>query len=314
MEVFMKKITFIFIMFFALFVVVSDTIIANIDTEYDKALKYYNSGKYKEAVTLFKEYVKKNPKPSAYYRIGYALYELGKYDEATDYFKEAYLIDPTFSPELVAPPGNLPEEATKQVSLIKKPSIPPGTEKQQATKQESTPEKQLPGQTQPQKTQEPKVTPEQGAPLPEPQKIEPQQRVLPPVVMPTFPKPAKGMPSAFPGLLSGLMAGLGMVFLVIGIAVYLYSCLCIFIIALVQLWTIVSSAGKPGWWVILFIIPIVGIIVYIYLWICITENLGKNKWLGLLMLLPIINLIFMGMLAFTRTETKGGPLEGVTPA
>jgi hypothetical protein len=136
------------------------------------------------------------------------------------------------------------------------------------------------------------------------------------------------MPGPAPGILTGLMAGLGMIFLVLGVAVYLYACLCIFLIAkklqvsapwtawipIVQLWTIVSSAGKPGWWFILFIIPIVGAIVYFYLWICITENLGKNKWLGLLMLLPIINLIFMGMLAFSKTEKLSSTMESVTPA
>ena len=73
-------------------------ILAETDAEYDKALKYYNTGKYKEAVELFKHYVQTMPEPSAYYRIGYALYKLRKYSEADDYFRMAYLIDPMFSP------------------------------------------------------------------------------------------------------------------------------------------------------------------------------------------------------------------------
>lgn len=93
----MKRIVFIFIISFALFVV-SDTIHAKDSAGYDTALKYYNSGKFKEAVKYLKDYVKKRPGPSAYYLMGYALYELGKYDEAVGYFKEAYLIDPVFSP------------------------------------------------------------------------------------------------------------------------------------------------------------------------------------------------------------------------
>jgi hypothetical protein len=332
MEVFMKKTTFIFIIFFALFLVVSDTILAKTDTEYDKAIKYYNSKKYKEASMLLKEYVKKRPDPAVYYRIGYALYELRKYDEATEYFKEAYLIDPNFSPELVAPTGKLPEEAAKiaakHVPPRKKPPLPPGTEEQQAMKQKSASEKQPAAGPQEHKPQQPAATTQQKSAPPETAKVAPPMRTQPPTVLPAFPKAKEFIPGRFPQMLTGLMAGLGMVFLVIGIAVYLYSCLCIFIIAkklnvpapwtawipLVQLWTIVSSAGKPGWWVILLIIPIVGAIVYFYIWICITENLGKNKWLGLLMLLPVINLIFMGMLAFSKTETKGGPVEGATPA
>jgi hypothetical protein len=332
MEVFMKKTAFIFIMFFALFLVVSDTILAKTDTEYDKAFKYYNSKKYKEASLLLKEYVKKRPDPAAYYRIAYALYELRKFNEADEYFKQAYLVDPNFSPVLVAPEGKSPEEAAKiagkKVSSVKKPSVPSGTKEQQATKQKLAPEKQPAAVPQEHKPQQPVVTPEQKSAPPEPTKVAPPMRTRPPAGLPIFPKAKEFMPGRFPQMLTGLMAGLGMVFLVIGIAVYLYACLCIFIIAkkldvpapwtawipLVQLWTIVSSAGKPGWWVILFIVPIVGTIVYFYLWICITENLGKNKWLGLLMLLPVINLIFMGMLAFSKTETRGGAVEGATPA
>jgi len=53
-------------------------------------------------------------------------------------------------------------------------------------------------------------------------------------------------------------------------------------------------------------VPIINIFIGIYLWICITENLGKNKLLGLLMLLPLINMLFLGFLAFSR---EGKPVE-----
>jgi hypothetical protein len=45
--------------------------------------------------------------------------------------------------------------------------------------------------------------------------------------------------------------------------------------------------------------------VGIYVWTCITENLGRNKRLGLLMLLPIINFVFLGIPAFSKTEKPG---------
>jgi hypothetical protein len=47
---------------------------------------------------------------------------------------------------------------------------------------------------------------------------------------------------------------------------------------------------------------------------CITENLGKNKWLGLLMLLPVINFVFIGTLAFSKTEKFTGTAECATLA
>jgi hypothetical protein len=79
-------------------------------------------------------------------------------------------------------------------------------------------------------------------------------------------------------------------------------------------WTFVTSAGKAWWWILLLLVPIVNTIVGIYLWICITENLGRNKWLGLLMLLPIINLVFLGILAFSKTEQPSYTGMGTTTA
>ncbi|OGW33460.1 MAG: hypothetical protein A2X59_02670 [Nitrospirae bacterium GWC2_42_7] len=73
------------------------TALALTNSEYEKALQSYNSGKYSEAVKLLKEYVKKNPDPAAYYRIGYGLYKLRNFEESNEYFKEAYLIDPSYS-------------------------------------------------------------------------------------------------------------------------------------------------------------------------------------------------------------------------
>jgi len=92
----MKNVFFIICMSFLLFMPFNSAR-ANSDTEYEKALKYYHKGKYKEAISLFKDYVQKRPDPSAYYYLGYASYKLGKYSEATGYFQQAFLIDPNFS-------------------------------------------------------------------------------------------------------------------------------------------------------------------------------------------------------------------------
>jgi tetratricopeptide (TPR) repeat protein len=123
----MKKIVFIMIVFFALFIV-SDRIFA--ETEYNTALKHYSSGKYKEAMELFKECAKKKPEPSVYYYIGYALYKIGEYDEAKEYFEKAYLIDPDFSIELVGPRQKYQEEIKETKSADEQ--VPPSTPEEQS--------------------------------------------------------------------------------------------------------------------------------------------------------------------------------------
>jgi hypothetical protein len=117
-------------------------------------------------------------------------------------------------------------------------------------------------------------------------------------------------------VIPAILAGFMTVFLFIAVGVYIYTALCLYLIAkklnvaeawaawipIIQVWPFLTSAGKPCWWVILLLIPFVNAVVGVYLWMCIAENLGRNKWLGLLMLLPIVNIVFMGVLAFVKEE------------
>ncbi|MGQ9570225.1 MAG: DUF5684 domain-containing protein [Thermodesulfovibrionales bacterium] len=309
----MKKFCLIIIILFILFSFINISI-AEINKEYDTAVQYYNTGKYREAINLLKIYVAKRPEPSAYYRIGYALYKLKKFNEANKYFEMTYLIDTEFSPQRTGLP-ELPEKMEKTLkrprkeALLKEVPYAESKAEQPEAKPEPMPERQPSKEVQPPKTQMPAVTPEVKPPLPEPQKVEPPS---PPTMF--FPPPVKKMPVQPMGV-SGLFAGFAMILILIEIALYIFFSLCLFLIAkklnvpapwtawipIVQMWTIVASACKPWWWLLLFLIPIVNIIVGIYLWICITENLGKNKWLGLLMLLPIVNFVFLGILAFSKS-------------
>lgn len=138
------------------------------------------------------------------------------------------------------------------------------------------------------------------------------------------------VPSKILAMISGFM-------LLIVLAGYIYVSLCLYLIAkktaiphpwmawipLVNLWTFVAAAGREWWWLAIIaalsalsLISVVGIIfgllnlaAIIYLWICITENVGKNKWLGLLMLVPIVNLIFLAILAFSKQENYSSPSD-----
>jgi len=330
MEALMKKIVFVIIVFFAL-LVISDPLLAQKDTEYATSLKYYNSKKYKEAVEHLKDYVKKNPDPAAYYLMGYSLYKLKRFDEATKYFNEAYLIDPEFSLEKAGLIQKQPEGKPKEITKPSEEQVPPKPSaieskvvkpelKKESASVKQIPSKQEPAQKQPlketqsQKPGIPEVTPQKKA---EPQKVAPQKKPGGPAELPVLPKPKKPMPGVAPALLTGLFAGFMMFFLAIWIALYVYGSLSLFLIAkklnvpspwtawipLVQVWTFVTSAGKPWWWILLLLVPIVNAVVGVYLWICITETLGRNKWLGLLMLVPVVNLVWLGILAFSKTET-----------
>ncbi len=336
MEVIMKKIAFVLLLSFS--ILISSDVIAKPDAEYEKAMRCYNKGNYKEAMTLLKEYVKHRPDPVAYYRTGYALYKLKQFDEANEYFKQAYIIDPSFSPQagvIKEPPQKRPQK-TKKTSAKQEPSPieSPGApieEKQPEAAKGPEVQRQPAHEAQPQPPiDKPAVTvsPAPEPKLTEPQRVDPGKGIKAPSAFPGFPKTQKPMTFPAPTMLPGLLAGFATLILILEIAFYIYFCLCLFLIAkklgvpnpwiawipIAQIWTMVNCAGKPWWWILLLLVPLINIIIGIVLWISITENLGKNKWLGLLMLLPIVNFIFIGILAFSKTERRAEAMEEATPA
>jgi len=58
-------------------------------------------------------------------------------------------------------------------------------------------------------------------------------------------------------------------------------------------------AGKPGWWLLLFLIPIVNIIIGVLVWMGIAEARGKPAWVGVLSIVPVVNVFLPGYLAFS---------------
>lgn len=71
-------------------------------------------------------------------------------------------------------------------------------------------------------------------------------------------------------------------------------------IPIANIWVMCRAAGKPGWWVILFFIPLVNLIFALWVIFAIPPRLGKSRWLGLLIFLPLVGaLIYYGILAFT---------------
>ncbi|MBM4447510.1 MAG: hypothetical protein FJ023_09265 [Chloroflexi bacterium] len=97
------------------------------------------------------------------------------------------------------------------------------------------------------------------------------------------------------------------------LAAYVWSALCLHIIAkktntpnewlawipIANIYLMCKVADKPGWWTILFFIPLVNIVIFIIVWMGIAEARRKPSWLGILMIIPLVNLIIPGILAFS---------------
>lgn len=71
-------------------------------------------------------------------------------------------------------------------------------------------------------------------------------------------------------------------------------------IPIVNIYLMCKIAELPGWWLILFFIPIVNIVILIIIWMKIAEACKKSNWLGILIIIPIVNLAIIGYLAFSE--------------
>ncbi len=330
----MKKMA-LFIALIILGVAISGEADVTDNKDFRAGLKHYNSRNYQAAVKHFKAYSAVRPDPAALYLIGYSLYQLGKYSEADDYFREAFFIDPEFSLEKAGLITHIPQETiTREAASPAAPVAPvaaPDTKSfapSQPTLQDRsgvTIKPAIPDEKA-RKAPEPGMPPpslqEQPAPGQQPAPLS-----QPPQPAPYVPAARPDMPHAMPAAgVVALLSGMFLFLIILGIALYLFFAFCLYKIAqklhvtdpwlafipLVSLWTLVACAGKPGWWVLLFLVPIVNAFIGIYLWMCISENLGKNKWLGLLVLVPIVGVIYPAWLAFSKTAVSGDFGPGVT--
>lgn len=79
------------------------------------------------------------------------------------------------------------------------------------------------------------------------------------------------------------------------------------LIPIANIFLILKLSGKPYWWFILLLIPIVNIVMSVLIWMAICEKMGKPGWWGIMIaLIPIANIVFFLMLVFGK--------EGATPA
>lgn len=77
-----------------------------------------------------------------------------------------------------------------------------------------------------------------------------------------------------------------------------------FIIPIYNIYTMMKIVGRPGWWVILYFIPLVNIVVWIIVSLNLAKSYGRSDAFGifLLWLFPIIGYLILG---FGKSTYKG---------
>jgi len=76
------------------------------------------------------------------------------------------------------------------------------------------------------------------------------------------------------------------------------------LIPIANIFLLLKMAGKPYWWFILMLIPIVNLVIAIIMWMAISEKLGHPNWWGVcIALVPVLNIILFLMLAFEKPKT-----------
>lgn len=66
----------------------------------------------------------------------------------------------------------------------------------------------------------------------------------------------------------------------------------------VNLYYQLKVAGKPWWYLLLFLVPLVNFIVLIDVFMGLAKAGGKNKWIGLLLFVPVVNFAVWGYIVW----------------
>ena len=72
------------------------------------------------------------------------------------------------------------------------------------------------------------------------------------------------------------------------------------IVPIYNMYVMLKIAGKPGWWLLLFFVPIVNLVIGILTLLALAENFGKGA--GFAMGMLFLPIIFYPILAFGSAE------------
>jgi hypothetical protein len=79
------------------------------------------------------------------------------------------------------------------------------------------------------------------------------------------------------------------------------------IIPIFNLYVLVKMAGKEGWWVILFFVPLVNFVVLFIVYIAVAERFGKSAGFGVGLVL--LSFIFWPILGFGDARWQAEPVN-----
>jgi hypothetical protein len=110
-----------------------------------------------------------------------------------------------------------------------------------------------------------------------------------------------------------MMAGLIWVAVVLGVIFYAYGAICFMKIAektntpdgwwawvpILNVLLMIKIAGKPLWWILLLLVPLVNLVIIILIMVGICEARKKSPALVIGLILPVVNLVVLGYLAFS---------------
>lgn len=105
----------------------------------------------------------------------------------------------------------------------------------------------------------------------------------------------------------GLLIGLAILVLLIASAWRVFSKAgkagWLSLIPIVNAFVLLKIVGRPGWWLILFLIPVVNLIIGILVSVDLAKSFGKGAGFGLG--LAFLGLIFLPILGFGSATYKG---------
>jgi len=79
-------------------------------------------------------------------------------------------------------------------------------------------------------------------------------------------------------------------------------------IPILGLFLLAKMAGKPWYWALLCVIPIICLAAWALMWVEVAKSAGHSGVWGVLMLIPFLSFVAIGVMAFS-----GGPTQGSLP-